>query len=66
MQVELAIRKKLAGVAVWSLDTDDFRGSCTFGKSGSAVYPLMRAINSALAPALLGNKVPCNSSTALR
>jgi hypothetical protein len=61
VQVELGIKKKLAGVAVWSLDMDDFRGSCTFGKSGSTGYPLMRAINNALDTDVSWNKVPCNS-----
>lgn len=61
-KVKLAIKKKLAGVAVWSLDTDDFRGTCTFGKSGSTGYPLMRAINNALDTEISWNKVPCNSN----
>jgi chitinase len=62
VQVKLAIKKKLAGVMVWSLDTDDFRGSCSFGKSGSTTYPLMQAINNALDTAVSWNKVPCKSS----
>jgi hypothetical protein len=62
VQVALAIKKKLAGVAVWALDTDDFRGTCTFGKSGSTGYPLMRAINNALDTDVSWDKVPCDSN----
>ncbi|GFG34693.1 hypothetical protein Cfor_02572, partial [Coptotermes formosanus] len=62
-KVELAVHKKLAGVVVWSLDTDDFRGYCTFGKSGSTTYPLMRAINNALDNSVSWRKVPCNLSS---
>ncbi|PNF17850.1 hypothetical protein B7P43_G02228 [Cryptotermes secundus] len=64
-KVQLAIKKKLAGVVVWSLDTDDFRGTCTFGKSGSTGYPLMRAINNALDTAISWDKVPCNSNSSV-
>ncbi|XP_032672455.1 probable chitinase 2 [Odontomachus brunneus] len=35
--------KNLAGVKIWSIDTDDFRGRC-----GEAAYPLMMAVNAAL------------------
>jgi len=59
--VELAVRKKLAGVMVYSLDTDDFRGNCTFGRSGSTDYPLMRAVNNALDNSVSWEKVPCPS-----
>jgi hypothetical protein len=56
--VELAVLKKLAGVGVWSLDTDDFHGDCTFDRKG---YPLMRAINKALNKSGSWEKVPCPS-----
>lgn len=34
--------RNLAGVMVWSIDTDDFHGECRHGK-----FPLLRAINAA-------------------
>ena len=55
--MELAVKEELAGVMVWSLDTDDFHGKCTYGKSGSTTYPLMRAIQNAFDNPL--EKVPC-------
>jgi len=61
--VELAVHKKLAGVVVYFLDTDDFRGSCTFGSSGSTGYPLMQAINNALDNSVSWKKFPCPSRT---
>jgi len=33
----------LAGVMTWSIDTDDFRGSC-----GGSTFPLLRSLNNAL------------------
>lgn len=39
-KVKYAAKRNLAGVMVWSIDTDDFRGECRSGK-----YPLLRAIN---------------------
>ncbi|XP_011142446.1 probable chitinase 2 [Harpegnathos saltator] len=43
-KVKYLKEKKLAGVKIWSIDTDDFRGKCK-----TSDYPLMRAINAALA-----------------
>eukprot|EP00095_Tigriopus_kingsejongensis_P008527 maker-scaffold81_size397536-snap-gene-1.12 protein:Tk08527 transcript:maker-scaffold81_size397536-snap-gene-1.12-mRNA-1 annotation:"chitinase" len=40
---EFAHDNHLAGVMVWSIDTDDFRGLC-----GGPTYPLLRTINKAL------------------
>jgi len=58
--VEYAKRQKLAGIMVWSIDTDDFRGKCDGGD-----YALMKSINAALAnntiPPLEGNQMPSSS-----
>ena len=43
MKTEFAHDNGLAGVMTWSIDTDDFRGSC-----GGRRYPLLRTINKAL------------------
>lgn len=45
MKVEYAKRQKLAGVMIWSIDMDDFRGKCSSLQS----YPLMKSINIVLA-----------------
>ncbi|KAJ9597944.1 hypothetical protein L9F63_011231, partial [Diploptera punctata] len=59
-KVQFALNKKLAGVVAYSLDTDDFRGSCAFDKSGPVDYPLMRAINKAFTIAH-GAQEPCEN-----
>lgn len=43
MKSNFAYKHNLAGVMVWSIDTDDFRGKC-----GGPTYPLLRTINNAL------------------
>ena len=40
---QFAYDQGLAGVMVWSIDTDDFKGLC-----GGPRYPLLRTINNAL------------------
>lgn len=42
-KTEFAYDQRLAGVMIWSIDTDDFTGNC-FGVK----FPLLRAINNAL------------------
>lgn len=44
-QVDFVNSKGLGGIMVWTLDLDDFTGSCGDGK-----YPLLRAINQELGP----------------
>ena len=39
-KAEFAKKLGLAGVMVWSIDTDDFRNTCDQGK-----YPLLKALN---------------------
>lgn len=43
LKVAFAQSRSLAGVMVWSIDTDDFRGRCGAGK-----FPLLMAINKVL------------------
>lgn len=67
--MEYAKRQKLAGVMVWSVDTDDFRGKCASLHGDMTLldgrdYPLMKAINTVLANNTIpfeGNQLP-NSS----
>lgn len=48
-KVLFSLRKELAGVMVWSIDTDDFRGDCLSAKNRYPRYPLLHTINEALA-----------------
>ncbi|XP_076680283.1 putative chitinase 2 [Andrena cerasifolii] len=52
-KIEFAMKLKLSGVMIWSIDTDDFRGKCAaLGDSldpTENTFPLMRSINMALA-----------------
>ena len=43
LKSQFAYDQGLAGVMVWSIDTDDFRGKC-----GGPTFPLLRTINYAL------------------
>ena len=43
IKAQFAHDENLAGVMVWSVETDDFRGKCGGGK-----FPLIRSINKAL------------------
>ncbi|GJQ78436.1 hypothetical protein Trydic_g11555 [Trypoxylus dichotomus] len=47
-KVKFANRKKLGGIMVWELDTDDFRGNCRQKVDGYYDYPLLRTINNEL------------------
>jgi len=44
LKADLAWDTGLAGVMVWSIETDDFKGAC-----GGEQFPLLRTLNSALA-----------------
>jgi GH18 family chitinase len=51
--VEYAKNQNLAGVMVWSIDTDDFQGRCAslhgdMNPLDGRDYPLMRSINAVL------------------
>lgn len=50
IKVEYSKKYKLAGVMVWSIDTDDFSGLC-HGED----FPLLRSINKALGRGILKN-----------
>merc|ERR1719242_43351 len=43
LKANFAWEKKLGGVMVWSIETDDFKGLC-----GGEKFPMMRALNNAL------------------
>ena len=43
MQAQYLLKQGVAGAFIWSLEMDDFRGSCGNGK-----YPLLSAIASVL------------------
>ncbi|XP_062127893.1 chitinase-3-like protein 1 [Drosophila sulfurigaster albostrigata] len=43
LKTQYAVDKQLAGVMVWSLESDDFRGNC-----GNNSYPLLKQINRVL------------------
>lgn len=47
-KVKLAMRKNLAGMMVWSVDTDDFRGEC----HQEQPYPILRAIGKSMAASI--------------
>jgi chitinase len=42
-KTNFAMSQKMAGVLIWSLDTDDFKGLC-----GSQKFPLLKSIISAI------------------
>ncbi|KAF2360545.1 Glycoside hydrolase family 18 catalytic domain [Trinorchestia longiramus] len=48
---EWVLQNGLLGAMIWSIDTDDFRGTCGLGN-----YPLLSQINKSLRPAATTNK----------
>lgn len=47
------MEKNLAGIMVWSVDTDDFQGDCAMTEDNAPLtFPLMRAINKSIVQAL--------------
>nr|XP_012147710.1 PREDICTED: probable chitinase 2 isoform X3 [Megachile rotundata]XP_012147712.1 PREDICTED: probable chitinase 2 isoform X3 [Megachile rotundata] len=66
-KVEYAKSLNLAGVMVWSIDTDDFKGKCASLKDSleqeNPTYPLMRSINVALYSDSNKSKLPTPSPT---
>lgn len=52
-KVKFAMEKNLAGIMVWSVDTDDFQGDCAMTEDNAPLtFPLMRAINKSIVQAL--------------
>lgn len=53
-KVKFAIENGLAGIMVWSLDTDDFQGDCVdeTQSEGPINFPLLRIINKAIGTTL--------------
>lgn len=58
LKAEFAHDQRLAGVMTWSIDTDDFRGSC-----GGARFPLLRTLNNALYRRKAGLSTASSSSS---
>ena len=58
-KAEYASKTGLAGVMVWSIDTDDFRGACGLLGGGYDTFPLLRTINRVLEENSGGAKVEC-------
>lgn len=54
-KIKFAMQKKLAGVMVWSIDTDDFQGDCTKSEDDNSFsnFPLMRSINKSVQESLV-------------
>lgn len=52
LKAKFAMSQRMAGIMVWSLDTDDFAGKC-----GAQKYPLLRSIHLALAEPIAPGKV---------
>ncbi|XP_050296975.1 probable chitinase 2 [Anthonomus grandis grandis] len=50
-KVKFAMEKNIAGIMVWSVDTDDFQGDCAESDEEQN-YPLMRAINKSIEQSL--------------
>ncbi|KAK7791045.1 hypothetical protein R5R35_006847 [Gryllus longicercus] len=50
-KVRFGMKKNIAGMMVWSLDTDDFLGDCE-KTTGYSKFPLLRTINKAVTAAL--------------
>ncbi|XP_029162287.1 probable chitinase 2 isoform X2 [Nylanderia fulva] len=66
IKVEYVKKQKLAGVMVWSIDTDDFQGKCSLLNDDMALldghdYPLMKSINAVLA----NNTIPSEEKNEL-
>lgn len=50
-QVNFMLEKGLRGVMLWSIDTDDFCGTCNicgYQKGENTTYPLLKAANYAI------------------
>ncbi|XP_071447630.1 probable chitinase 2 isoform X2 [Hetaerina americana] len=60
-KVKFAMANDLAGIMIWSIDTDDFHGDCS-GDSGSnsKKFPLLNAVNDAIEESLTAktNEIP--------
>ncbi|CAG9568629.1 unnamed protein product [Danaus chrysippus] len=51
-KLEYALKFNISGAMIWSIETDDFRGTCSDGN-----YPLLRAVNRALNKSVPGTPV---------
>lgn len=56
-KVRFAMKEKLGGTMVWSIDTDDFHGDCSRNSSSNDKrfndnFPLLRSINEAIVQTL--------------
>lgn len=64
----MALKYRLAGVMIWSIDTDDFHGDCKNEEIATLEkgFPMLRTVNIVLAespPAEDSNEIPTDVDT---
>ncbi|XP_050334459.1 probable chitinase 2 isoform X1 [Bactrocera neohumeralis] len=57
-KVKFAVEKKLAGTMIWSIDTDDFRGSCAPEDDIYADYKYLQSNGHAIMPKRINSNYP--------
>lgn len=52
LQVKFAMKKDIAGIMIWSIDTDDFLGDCVVQNNEKETFPLVRSISHSIIESL--------------